>query len=165
MSDSHCSLSALHKNSRNNCLFSPTVQILKGFGCLVEQKSYMRNSWLSDWRITVVFHCQILILYGCYKTVSLLFASARNVHLKWIDSLPVDRSVECLWIFVSPDGQGRLHPHTVREQPRHGHVFLLPQRAGRLGAGGRAKVRAPLMNDYDHSCFFKCHLLCLSINM
>lgn len=57
-----------------------------------------------------------------------------------MDSLLVDRSVECLWIFVSADGQSRLRPHTVREQSRHGHVFLLPQRAGRLGAGGRAKV-------------------------
>lgn len=130
--------------------------------CLLEQKSYMRNSWLSDWRITVVFHCQI---DGCYKIVSLPFTSAGNVHLQWIDFLLVDWSVVCLWISVSPDGQSRLHPHTVGEQPRHSHVFLLPQRAGRLGAGGRTTVRAPLLSNYNHSSFFKFHLYCLSVNI
>lgn len=109
--------------------------------CLLEQKSFMRNSWLSDWRIAVVFHCQLLILDGCYKTVSLPLAPAMNVNVQWVDLLLADRSVVCLWISVSPDGQSRLHPHTVGEQPRHSHVLLLPQGAGRLGAGGRTTVR------------------------
>lgn len=59
----------------------------------------MRNSCLSDWRITVVFHCQILILDGCYKCVSLPLASAGIV--RWLDLLLADRSVVCLDVCLS----------------------------------------------------------------
>lgn len=44
-------------------------------------------------------------------------------------------------LFVLPDGQSWLHSHPFRQQPRHRHVFLLPQRAGGLGAGGWPRVR------------------------
>lgn len=55
-----------------------------------------------------------------------------------MDTFTEVKLVSCLFPLI--DGQSRLCPHALRQQPRHRHVFLLPQRAGGLGARRRPTV-------------------------